>query len=150
MGAATPRSSTFSLARTVTRSSISSMLSLDSVASKFVGRKPKLMNGVGMPLKQFCDLIELHPSLSDAEILSVDCYTERTSLGVLHRFLLFHLRRPRRSDVWLRIDRRRDVNTSLMRTAIAGGKTAANDQVSIYFAPLPLIISICRYLGTNI
>lgn len=83
-----------------------------------------------MSLAYFCDLVVRHESLKAASILSVDCYSERTNLGVLHRFLIFHLRRPRRSDVWLRLDRRRDANSSLIKTAIAGGKTTANDEVS--------------------
>lgn len=108
-----------------------STVSVDSVASRFFRKSaPKsVRDSVTLPLARFCDLIARHDTLFAAEILSVECYPERTSIGVLHRFLIFHVRRPQRPDVWLRVDRRREGKASLLRTAMAGGRTAANDTV---------------------
>jgi hypothetical protein len=125
-----PGSSTISLGRTMT-GSFASLLSVDSIASRFFRKDdPKNMRErLTIHLPRFCDIITRHKSLSAAEILSVECYKERTNFGVLHRFLIFHLRRPQRADVWLRVDRRRDANSSLLQTALARGRTLANDTV---------------------
>lgn len=67
-------------------------------------------------------------SLERVTILSVECYKERCILGVLHRTLIFHLRRSGRMDLWLRVDRRRAQNISLPALTGGGGKTKANDE----------------------
>lgn len=83
------------------------------------------------PLARFCDLIDQCASLERAKILAVECYKERSKLGVLHRTLIFHLRRSGRSDVWLRIDRLRSDKVSIPALALRGGKTEANDVVCV-------------------
>jgi len=104
---------------------------VDSVAPRFFKKTASkdIQDSVTLPLAQFCIVIARHDTLSAAEVLSVECYSERTNVGILHRFLIFHVRRPKRPDVWLRVDRRREGKSSLLRTAMAGGKTAANDTV---------------------
>lgn len=108
-----------------------STVSVDSVASRFFRKSASRdeRDKVTLSLAWFCNLIARHDTLSAARILSVECYSERTSIGILHRFLIFHVRRPQRPDVWLRVDRRREGKSSLLKTAMAGGRTAANDTV---------------------
>lgn len=79
-----------------------------------------------LPLDSFCALIPECKSLERAQILSVECY--RVQSGVYHRFLLFHLRRPARSEVWLRVDRR---TAGLKKLIFKFGKTIAKDSVEI-------------------
>lgn len=82
-----------------------------------------------MPLEQLCHNIDNCESLARAKILSVECYRERSIMGILHRTLLFELCRPDRRNIWLRIDRRMDKMTSLSTFVLRGGKTRANDEV---------------------
>lgn len=99
-------------------------MTVDSVAPHLIAN-----GGKTLPLATFCTLIDRCASLERAKILSVECYRERTNLGVLHRTLIFHLQRSGRTDVWLRIDRRRAEDVSIPALALRGGKTEANDVV---------------------
>src|ERR1700733_9309618 len=67
--------------------------------------------GLDMPLKEFCDYIDAHRCLQQADIASTECYAEQTG-GITHRFLILELRRRNRRTVWLRLDRRSGRNTS--------------------------------------
>lgn len=96
-----------------------SVLSIDSVAPYFGGTKDSL------PLASFCDLIDKCVSLERAKIFAVECYKVRYGL-IVHRFLLFHLKRRRgRSELWLRVDRMGGKGV-----VIGGGTSVANDIVS--------------------
>jgi len=61
---------------------------------------------VTLPLETLCDLIGRCSSLERAEIITAEIHREWTNFGNLHRFLVMHLRRSKRSDVYLRLDRR--------------------------------------------
>lgn len=80
-------------------------------------------------LSQLCDFIAKHPSLQTAGIVSCSCYAQRTSLLVIHRFLILQLRRTGRKDVWLRLDRLRSPNVALIEFSLTGGVTPSNDMV---------------------
>lgn len=107
-----------------------SMLPMQTVLSPRDSLTPHLnTNGVTMPLATLCDLIAQCASLERAQILSVECYKEWSKYGVLHRFLVFHLRRPGRSDVWLRLDRKAITGVSIQKLIRSRGRTEANDVV---------------------
>ena len=90
------------------------------------------VSGVRMPLMTLCGLIAQCTSLERAKIISVECYKEWTKYGVIHRFLVFHLRRSERSDVWLRLDRRPAAGATISKLIRVKGRTAANDTVRIH------------------
>jgi hypothetical protein len=79
-----------------------------------------------------CGLIAQCASLERAKIISVECYKEWTKYGVNHRFLVFQLRRPERSDVWLRLDRRPTAGITISKLIRVKGRTVANDTVRIH------------------
>lgn len=83
-----------------------------------------------MGLSVLCDYIRDHKSLGSAEIVSAMTYTQRTSFVVKHRFLLLHLRRKAKKEVYLRLDRLRSDELSAAGFVAAGGQVAANDIVS--------------------
>lgn len=81
-----------------------------------------------LELRELCGLINTRRSLADAKILSVECYRQR--IGVInHRFLLLHLQREERKDMYLRMDRRAAEGVNLMAFAKASGQTPARDEV---------------------
>ncbi|KAF8332041.1 WD40-repeat-containing domain protein, partial [Cantharellus anzutake] len=80
-------------------------------------------------LKGLCEqVIDKHLWLQTARIISTSCYSQYRSF-VLHRFLIFQLRRPEKKDIWLRIDRRAGLN--LLSLARKLGKTRANDTAQL-------------------
>lgn len=81
-----------------------------------------------LELSELCDLIEARRSLSLAEIISVECYAQRVGL-IVHRFLVLHLRREGRKDMYLRMDRRAAKDISLTQLVWASGQTQARDEV---------------------
>jgi hypothetical protein len=83
---------------------------------------------LGMPLKEFCDYIDAHQCLQQAEISSTECYAEQHG-AITHRFLILELRRRNRRTIWLRLDRRLGKNTSTMSFLRSLGVTEANDVV---------------------
>lgn len=101
------------------------MRSIDSLAS--VAEHGTL----SMHLPLLCDYIRDHKSLSNATILSASTYTQRTSIIVKHRFLILHLRRNKKTDIWLRLDRLRSRELAAFSFVIAGGEVGANDIVSL-------------------
>ncbi|KAF8309922.1 hypothetical protein DL93DRAFT_2230640 [Clavulina sp. PMI_390] len=85
-----------------------------------------------LSLSELCDLIDIRSSLANADILSVECYAQRVNLNfVLHRFLILHLRRQGRKDVYLRMDRRADGGVSLPKMMLQRGQTAAHDEANL-------------------
>lgn len=71
------------------------------------------------------------PSLELAQIVSVECYGQRSVLGAIHRFLVLHLRRPDRSDTYLRLDHRRARTLSLGIFGKGDERQIADDTVRI-------------------
>lgn len=106
-----------SLETTGTRASIDS---LSTIADGDV-----LMMGLSI----LCDYIHDHKSLASAEIMSASTYTQRSKMLVKHRFLLLHLRRKGKKEVYLRLDRLRSEELSAAGFVAAGGQVAANDIV---------------------
>ncbi|KAF8295341.1 hypothetical protein DL93DRAFT_805969 [Clavulina sp. PMI_390] len=110
--------STRSIGSTNTFSSIKTFFQKDAVMT--------------MPLIHVCNFIELENPLEDARIVSVDGYAEPLVGGLVqHRFLVLRLQRPKRKDIWMRVDRRRNHGISAIRFALAGGITEANDEVKL-------------------
>lgn len=83
-------------------------------------------------LAQLCDFIVKHPSLHSANIVSCSSYVQRTAIFVPHRFLIFQLRRARRKDVWLRLDRRTSEEAGTTGLILGLGVTEANDLVGVF------------------
>ena len=87
-----------------------------------------------LDLSELCDLIAARGSLSQAEIVSAECYVQHVGL-INHRFLILHLQRGGRKDIYLRIDRRADSDVSLTELVWASGQTRARDEACIPFCP---------------
>lgn len=86
-------------------------------------------NGVvDLSLVDICSHIDDHPSLRATEIISSECYSELAK-GVMHRFILLELCRPRRKTVWVRLDRRPEESMSFMRLLAMSKVTKPNDRV---------------------
>ncbi|KAF8309931.1 hypothetical protein DL93DRAFT_2230647 [Clavulina sp. PMI_390] len=83
-----------------------------------------------LSLSELCDLIETRASLSNAEILFVECYCQRVNF-ITHRFLVLHLRRKGRKDIYLRLDRRAANDVGLTRLVLARGQTQARDEATL-------------------
>lgn len=109
---------------------ISSKLSVSSAAS-FLHRSE-----YSGPLSHLIHLISKYTALYHATIVSAECWSQPIRLGILHRFLLMELARPGKRTIWLRLDRRRAVNSSTLGFLGAGGSTSANDTVSFRSAAL--------------
>lgn len=86
----------------------------------------------GVFLTHLCDMIDMYPTLQEAEVISTECYTTPIRLGIVHRFLLLELRRDGLKPIWMRLDRTRNKFTSRARFVLTGGQTRANDIVSVY------------------
>lgn len=84
--------------------------------------------GMIVPLRRFNQLIEEHQSLQRAEIPSAEGY-RHISNGVIYRFLVLELRCRDRNSIWLRLDRRPNWDTGVLRFVLASSKTP-NDTVS--------------------
>lgn len=108
-------------------SQTTTIMSVDSLASVAEG------GTLSMHLQILCNYIKDHNSLSNGTILSASTYTQRTSLVVKHRFLLLHLRRKGKRDIWLRLDRLRSRDLAVLGFVFAGGQVEANDIVSCAF-----------------
>lgn len=54
------------------------------------------------------------PSLELAQIVSVECYRQRSVLGALQRYLVLRLRPRNQSDTYLRLDRQRSRATRVL------------------------------------
>ncbi|KAF8305095.1 hypothetical protein DL93DRAFT_2102203 [Clavulina sp. PMI_390] len=83
-----------------------------------------------LSLADVCKYIDANSSLQVAEIVSTECYTQSAG-AVTHRFVLLELRRPNRRNAWLRLDRRRGKNVSILKFLIVSGITAANDRAQL-------------------
>lgn len=66
--------------------------------------------------------------MQQAEITLSESYSEWTGT-VIHRFLILELQRPRRKNIWLRIDRQRAQDVNVLRFLAARATTPANDVV---------------------
>lgn len=106
-----------------------SRLSLATKVSKdtFLNRDPALVDPT-IPLHILLDVIKRHRSLQEARIVQADSY--RSSGPAQHRFIVLQLEREAREQIWLRIDRQRDMKRSLLNFALNVGTTPANDRVS--------------------
>lgn len=102
----------------------STRMSMDSLATIAGG------STLVMHLEVLCSYIRDHKSLSSATIQSASTYRQRSSLVVRHRFLVLHLRREGKRDVWLRLDRLRSEEKDLMGFVAAGAQVNSNDIVS--------------------
>ncbi|KAF8308163.1 hypothetical protein DL93DRAFT_2159211 [Clavulina sp. PMI_390] len=85
---------------------------------------------INFSLADLCKYIDIHRSLQIAAIITSECYFEAAG-PVLHRFLLLELRREGRKIIWLRLDRRRGENVSLIKFLSTSGVTKANDQAML-------------------
>ncbi|KAF8314085.1 hypothetical protein DL93DRAFT_2080589 [Clavulina sp. PMI_390] len=104
-------------------------MSLSPVRRTFTNASTSTVISYGvlqMSLSELCSIIIERPSLYFAEILSIECYSERVSF-ITHRFLILHLRRKGRKDVYLRMDRRAGVG--LARLLSTSGVSSARDEV---------------------
>src|ERR1700733_410411 len=90
-------------------SQTSSIRSISSLASVMEDET------LSMHLEILCDYIRDHKSLSNATIVSSSTYKQRTFMAVQHRFLVLHLRRSGKRDVWLRLDRLRSRELDLVQ-----------------------------------
>lgn len=106
-----------------TLSRISSRLTISSVAS-FLHRSE-----YSGPLSHLCQLISKHSALYYATIISTECYSQPIRLGIVHRFLLMELARPRKKTIWIRLDRRPSDTLGTLGLVGAVGSTPANDAV---------------------
>lgn len=118
------------LSRVLSRASVSSVST--AITSNTTATVVPSLGILNLSLSDVCRYIEAHPSLQSAEIVSTECYSERAG-PVLHRFVVLELRRPKRKNVWLRLDRRRAKNVSLARFLSGAGVTDANDRASHIF-----------------
>ncbi|KAF8315958.1 hypothetical protein DL93DRAFT_2078746, partial [Clavulina sp. PMI_390] len=106
--------------------SCASLISVTSAAT--VGTVVPAYGLIDLSLADVCNYIDDHQSLQQAVIVSSECYSQRSN-GVIHRFVVLELRRPRRKVIWLRLDRRRGERVSFMKLLAASGVTQANDRV---------------------
>lgn len=104
----------------------SSKLSLASVST--VSTAIPKYGVIDLSLRDVCRYIDDHKSLRTAEIVSTECYSDKGG-AVTHRFLILELQREGRKDVWLRLDRQRGENVSVLRFLAVSGVTKANDRV---------------------
>ncbi|KAF8289118.1 hypothetical protein DL93DRAFT_1163770 [Clavulina sp. PMI_390] len=96
---------------------------------------------IELSLADVCSFISEGAALRGAHIISVKGYCEPAG-PVLHRFVVLHLRRVQRKDIWLRLDRRRGQGVSAFRFVFASGDTQANDKVSTFQSSLALDIPV--------
>lgn len=82
-----------------------------------------------LTLSELCDTIKTRRLLASAEIISVECYYQFLGL-IKHRFLLLHLRRKGKRDVYMRLDRRAAEDTGPFELVWASGKTSTRDEVN--------------------
>lgn len=87
--------------------------------------------GFGGQLKQLCSLIESHPTLQNAQIISVECFSESIFVRIHHRFLILELEREGKKNIWLRLDRRRAKIDGTIKFLRGRGTTRANDTVRL-------------------
>ena len=115
------------LSRTFSRTSIMSTLSNQTV----------LQTGdvLESALEVLCSLIDVYPSLRDAEIVSSECYTKPIApgtglVGLVHRFLVLELSRDGHKPIWLRLERSRDTAEGNLAFLRFGAETLPVDHVS--------------------
>jgi hypothetical protein len=96
---------------------------------------------VTLPLETLCDVIDRCSSLERAHIMTVEIHREWTSFGNIHRFLVMHLRRSKRSDVYLRMDRRSPAPSIIPKLLRSKSSVAPVDTVC-HFSYAPAIHAI--------
>ncbi|KAF8320416.1 hypothetical protein DL93DRAFT_2164033 [Clavulina sp. PMI_390] len=79
-------------------------------------------------LADVCGFIDESRALQGAQVISFEGYSEPAGV-VTHRFVVLHLRRDGRKDIWMRLDRRRGQGVSPSRFLFGSGTTQANDRV---------------------
>lgn len=119
-----PPSSSPSLSRTLSYVSLSSVASRDT----FLSPKPNQRDPT-ISLSSLLDVISRHRSLQNARIVQADSYQQFNG-RVVHRFIILELERDERQKIWLRIDRRRDESTGLLRFVANRARAASDDRVS--------------------
>ncbi|KAF8306153.1 hypothetical protein DL93DRAFT_2232698 [Clavulina sp. PMI_390] len=85
---------------------------------------------IELSLADVCHFIDDGAALRDARIVSVNGYREPAG-PVAHRFIVLHLHRSQRKDIWLRLDRRRGQGISLFKFVMGSGVTKANDRATL-------------------
>lgn len=86
-------------------------------------------------LEVLCSLIDVYPSLRDAEIVSSECYTTSIArgtrlIGLVHRFLVLELSRDGHKPIWIRLERSRDTSEGSLTFLRSGAETLPIDHVS--------------------
>lgn len=83
-----------------------------------------------MSLEELCDFIVEHRSFRDGAVVSCSTYQEPIMWGIVHRFLVLHLRRVDNPDIWIRLDRRTVGVHGLQRlNLVLGREITAHDTV---------------------
>lgn len=100
------------------------------------------IEGMTMKLNKMVELVGQHVSLQHTEIVSSECYKQKSN-AILHRFLVLALRRKDKPPVWLRLDRRMDPNISRTGFLLASSQSPANDTVRGFIFLNILVWSIC-------
>ncbi|KAF8316815.1 cysteine proteinase [Clavulina sp. PMI_390] len=86
-----------------------------------------VQNGtLSLELKEMCDFIADHKSLQSGTIKSIETYGEKMG-GFTHRFVIMELQRTNKKDIWLRLERKRELYISTLNFLAASGKSVAND-----------------------
>lgn len=109
------------ISRTISRTSIRTVASVDT----FLSNKSEPT----VTLRALLDVINRHPSLQRARIVRADSYQKFTG-RVTHRFIILELQREGRQTIWLRIDRERASDRSVLNFVANKGTSLANDRVS--------------------
>lgn len=122
------------LSRVVSRASVRSAATVASV-NTFITR-----GVLHTTLDEFCEVIVSRRSLRRAQIISTECYTERSG-GILHRFLVLQLYREEKKPIYIRLDRR--VGTSTLNLLLRRGSAPAKDTVSTSLSLVSSVSSSC-------
>ena len=86
---------------------------------------------IDLKLFELCAYVNQSTELQEARIVATESYVERARTVVTHRFLVLELRRHNLRDAWLRLDRRRGEDTSILKFLTLSGVTEANDEVRL-------------------
>jgi len=91
----------------------------------------RLASPSGVSIMEFCDYVRADGDLISAKVTSFSGYSKRVGI-ILHRFAVLKVQKTRSgvSELALRLDRRRDPQTSKADLILSGGKTDSYDRVS--------------------
>jgi hypothetical protein len=66
-----------------------------------------------------------------AQVVETECYTQRSVLGVTHRFLVLRVKRDGKKDLWIRLDRLVNPNVGVSGLLSRSCKTSPHDTVGV-------------------